>query len=344
MNILVTGGAGYIGAHIVVELLAAGHETIVLDDLSNATPAAIAALRRVADRDIPFAQADVRDADALDRVFAENAIDAVIHLAARKAVGESVAAPLLYYGNNVGGTVCLADRMAAHGVKTLVFSSSATVYGDAAAMPITEDAATAPANPYGRTKLIAEQILADVQSSDPEWRISILRYFNPAGAHPSGDIGEDAGDAPNNLLPYIGQVATGRRERLRIFGSDYPTPDGTGVRDYLHVVDLARGHVDALAYLERNPGLRIHNLGTGRGYSVLDVLRAFEKASGLAIPCEIAARRPGDIAVSYTDPARAAAELGWRAQRDLDRMCADLWRWLRRHPNGYAAQPPTDAN
>ena len=337
MKILATGGAGYIGAHIVVELLAAGHEAVVLDNFSNAAPAAIAALRRVAGRDIPFVQADVRDAAALDRIFAGHGIDAVIHLAALKAVGESVDQPLLYYDNNVAGTVCLAERMAAHGVKTLVFSSSATVYGAAARMPIAEDAPTAPTNPYGHTKLFIEQVLADVQASDPDWRISILRYFNPAGAHPSGDIGEDAGDAPNNLLPYIGQVATGRRDRLRIFGNDYPTPDGTGVRDYLHIVDLARGHVDALAYLERNPGLRIHNLGTGRGYSVLEVLRAFEQASGLTIPHEIAPRREGDIAVSYTDPARAAAELGWRAQFGLDRMCMDLWRWLQRHPNGYAA-------
>lgn len=335
MNVLVTGGAGYIGSHTAVELLAVGHEVMLLDDFSNSSPAAVDAIRALANRPVGFVEADVGDEEAIDRVFAEGAFDAVVHFAAHKAVGESVAEPLRYYRNNVAGTACLVQCMAEHGVKTIVFSSSATVYGEPVQVPITEDHPTQPANPYGRTKRMVEQLLTDFAAADPSWRISILRYFNPIGAHPSGVIGEDPGDAPNNLLPYIGQVAVGRRERLLVFGDDYPTPDGTGIRDYLHVVDLARGHARALDYLAAAPGLAIHNLGTGRGYSVFEVLRAFEAASGLSIPHEVVARRPGDIAVSYADPSRAHAELGWHARYGLGRMCEDTWRWLKANPGGY---------
>ncbi len=335
MKVLVTGGAGYIGSHTAIELLAAGHEVMLLDDFSNSSPAAVDAVRALANRPVGFIEADVGNGAGLDRVFAAGAFDAVVHFAAHKAVGESVAEPLRYYRNNVAGTACLLECMAAHGVTTIVFSSSATVYGEPQRVPITEDHPAQPTNPYGRTKRMVEQLLIDSAAADPSWRISILRYFNPIGAHRSGLIGEDPGDAPNNLLPYIGQVAVGRRDRLLVFGDDYPTPDGTGVRDYLHVADLARGHVKALDYLAASPGLAIHNLGTGRGYSVFEVLRAFETASGRNIPYEVVARRPGDIAVSYADASRAHAELGWRATHGLKRMCEDAWRWLKANPGGY---------
>ena len=330
-----TGGAGYIGSHTAIELLAAGHDVVVLDNLSNGTRAAVEAIGRVANRDVPVVEGDIRDPVCLDRTFAEYRFDAVLHFAALKAVGESVAEPLRYYQNNVAGTACLVARMAAHGVKTMVFSSSAAVYGDPGAMPIDEDCSPHPKSPYARTKLIVEGLLHDIHAADPDWRISILRYFNAVGAHPSGEIGEDPAGVPMNLLPYVAQVAVGRRELLSVFGNDYPTPDGTGVRDYLHVVDLARGHVNALDYLAARTGVAVHNLGTGRGHTVFEVVRAFEAASGREIPYRIAPKRPGDVVVSCADPGKAGDELGWTAQYDLRRMCEDLWRWQTTHPHGF---------
>ena len=335
MKVLVTGGAGYIGSHAVIDLMAAGHDVTVLDNLSNSSPGALVAMRRIAGRDVPFIEGDIRNAAVLDAAFEGGDFDAVVHFAALKAVSESVGDPLRYYQNNVGGTACLLDRMARHRVTTIVFSSSATVYGEPERMPITEDFPTAPVNPYGRTKLTIEQLLADIHAADPDWRISILRYFNPVGAHPSGEIGEDPTGTPDNLLPYIGQVAVGRRERLEVFGNDYATPDGTCIRDYVHVVDIARGHVQALDFLTPQPRLAIHNLGTGRGCSVLEVVRAFENASRSPLPFRFAARRPGDIPISYADPTRAQTELGWTAGYDLDRMCEDHWRWQSKHPHGF---------
>jgi UDP-glucose 4-epimerase len=282
-----------------------------------------------------FHQVDVRDQTALARVFSVAPVDAVIHFAALKAVGESVAQPLRYYQNNITGTLGLTEVMAEFGVKRLVFSSSATVYGDPAAVPIREDAPTGPTNPYGQTKWMSEQILADLVRADPSWRIALLRYFNPVGAHPSGRIGEDPNGLPNNLMPYVSQVAVGRRPRLRVFGGDYPTPDGTGVRDYIHVVDLAAGHLKAMDYLARNPGLLTANLGTGCGYSVLDVVRAFEAASGRAVPYDIVERRPGDIAECWADPGLAGRLLGWKAERDMATMCQDAWRWQVNNPTGF---------
>ena len=335
MNVLVTGGAGYIGSHTVVELLAAGYDVSILDNFSNASPAALEAVRRIAGRDVALVQADIGDVKALDAVFHATRFDAVIHFAALKAVGESVAEPLRYYRNNVSATATLLDRMAAHDVKTIVFSSSAAVYGEPQANPIPEDAPTAPASPYGRSKLMVETMLRDLHAADPSWRISILRYFNAVSAHPSGVLGEDPVGTPANLLPYVAQVATEQGAVLPVFGDDYPTPDGTGVRDYLHVADLARGHVRALKYLAAGPRLAVHNLGTGRGSSVLEVLRAFESASGQSIRRRIVARRPGDIATCIADPARAKAELGWQAQHDLADCCRDLWRWRRKHSSGF---------
>ena len=337
MNLLITGGAGYVGGHTALHLIANGHRVTLLDNLSNSSAGAVAAIRRVAGQAVPFERGDLRDGAFLDGVLEAGRFDAVIHFAALKAVSESVAKPLLYYENNVTGATRLLARMAAHGVYTIVFSSSATVYGNPAKTPITEDFPTAPANPYGRTKLAVEQLLRDVYAADaqPRWRISILRYFNPIGAHPSGEVGESPRGVPSNLLPYLAQVAVGQRERLQVFGGDYPTPDGTCIRDYIHVMDLAAGHARALEHLRARPRLAIHNLGTGRGHSVLEVVRAFEQASGRPIPHRVVARRPGDIPVSYADPGRAREELGWRAERNLAHMCEDVWRWQAAHPRGH---------
>lgn len=334
-SILVTGGAGYIGSHTVVELLAAGHEVTVIDNFCNSSPAVPERIERITGRKPVFVRADVRDRAALQSLFEARRYDAVIHFAGLKAVGESVAEPLRYYDNNVGGSLTLFEAMARAGVKTVVFSSSATVYGDPDSVPIREDAPVAPTNPYGRSKLMVEDILRETAAADAGWRVALLRYFNPVGAHVSGLIGEDPNGEPNNLMPYISQVAVGRRECLSVWGDDYPTPDGTGVRDYIHVVDLARGHLAALEHMPASGVLTV-NLGTGRGYSVLEVLRAFERASGRPVPYRIAARRPGDVAVCYADPALAAAKLGWRAEYDIDRMCADTWRWQSLNPQGYA--------
>ncbi|MYN05038.1 UDP-glucose 4-epimerase GalE [Pseudoduganella sp. DS3] len=327
MKILVTGGLGYIGSHTVVELMAAGHEVVVVDNLSNADISVRQRVQRITGRDFLFQQADIRNRDAMQALFAIHKVDAVIHFAGLKAVGESVAQPLRYYDNNVGGSVVLFECMAEAGVKTLVFSSSATVYGDPASVPITEDFPLSATNPYGHSKLMIEDILRDTAKADPGWRIALLRYFNPVGAHESGMIGEEPSGIPNNLLPYVAQVAVGRREFLNVFGGDYPTPDGTGVRDYIHVVDLAQGHVKTLDKLATASGLFTYNLGTGRGNSVLEMVRAFEAASGKPVPYKIVARRPGDIAACYADPTLAERELGWKARYDVARMCADAWRW-----------------
>ena len=334
MKVLVTGGAGYIGSHTVLELLEAGHEAVVLDNFSNSSPRAVRALGALANRDIPFVEGDVRDGDLLDGVFGGGNFDAVIHFAALKAVGESVTEPLRYFVNNVTGTAGLLEAMTTHGVRTLVFSSSATVYAPSSAA-LTEESPAAPASPYGRTKHLGEELLRDLHVADRAWRISCLRYFNAVGAHRSRLIGEDPIGVPRNLLPYIAQVAVGRRERLEVFGDDYPTPDGTCIRDYLHVADLARAHVLALDYLGREGGYAVHNLGTGRGRSVLEAVRAFEQASGRSVPYRVASRRPGDVPFLCADPSRARDELGWTAQWDLDRICADLWRWQSSHPNGF---------
>ncbi|MCK6386869.1 MAG: UDP-glucose 4-epimerase GalE [Zoogloea sp.] len=335
-TILVTGGAGYIGSHTCVELLAAGYEVLVVDNFSNSKPEALRRVEEIAGRKLgAFYRADIRDKAALREVFKAHAIDAVIHFAALKAVGESVAKPLMYYDNNIAGTVALAEVMAEAGVKSLVFSSSATVYGDPASVPIREDFPTGPTNPYGRTKWMMEFVLSDLAAADPEWRVALLRYFNPVGAHASGRIGEDPNGLPNNLMPYVSQVAVGRLPQLRVFGGDYPTPDGTGVRDYIHVVDLAVGHVAAVRRLTERPGVLTVNLGTGRGYSVIEVVKAFEKASGRPVPFEIVARRPGDVAQCYAEPGLAERELGWRAERGIDEMCADAWRWQSSNPEGY---------
>ncbi|SHH14349.1 UDP-glucose 4-epimerase GalE [Massilia sp. CF038] len=327
MKILVTGGLGYIGSHTCVELLAAGHEPIALDNLSNTTRAVQQRVEQISGKTLPFIEADIRDRAALDAAFAAHKFDAVIHFAGLKAVGESVSQPLRYYDNNVTGSVQLFEAMAAANVKTLVFSSSATVYGDPASVPIRENFPLSATNAYGRSKLFIEEILRDLAVADPSWRIALLRYFNPVGAHESGLIGEEPNGIPNNLLPYIAQVAEGRRANLSVFGGDYPTPDGTGVRDYIHVVDLAIGHVKTLTKLATGPGVVTYNLGTGRGNSVLEMVRAFESASGKAVPFQIVARRPGDIASCYADPALAQSELGWKAERDVAQMCADSWRW-----------------
>ena len=334
-HLLVTGGAGFVGSHTCVELLNTGHSIVVLDNLSNSSTKSLDAVRRITNRPLDFVEGDLRDAACLERLFAANCFDAVIHFGGLKAVGESVAKPLLYYENNVMGTVHLINAMKAHSVKTLVFSSSATVYGNPARVPATEDLPTSATNPYGRSKLVIEEMLRDVYASDPEWRISLLRYFNPVGAHASGELGEDPRGTPNNLLPYIAQVAVGHLPHLRVFGNDYATPDGTGVRDYIHVVDLARGHIAALKFLSDRPKLAVHNLGTGRGSSVLEALRAFEEASGRAIPFRVVERRPGDIAECYADTTKAHRELGWSAEYDLDDMCRDAWKWQSRHPNGF---------
>jgi len=335
-RILLTGATGFIGSHTWLSLLAAGFEVVGVDDFSNSSPEVLTRLRTLAGAEPAFVRADVRDAPAMRSVFARERIDAVVHFAAFKAVGESSAKPLAYYANNIGGLLTLAQTMAEHDCKTLVFSSSATVYGKPESLPIREDAALSATNPYGATKLMGENILRDVAQADPAWSIAWLRYFNPVGAHESGLIGEDPRGIPNNLMPYVTQVAVGKRERLQIFGNDYATPDGTGVRDYIHVLDVAAGHVDALHYLLDARQSVTANLGTGRGHSVLEVVRAFERASGASVPCEFVARRPGDVDASYADATRAHTLLGWRATRDLDTMCADSWRWQRMNPNGLA--------
>lgn len=335
--ILVTGGAGYIGSHACVEILAAGHDVVVLDNLRNSAPEAIDRVSRIAGRALGFVRADIRDQDALDEVFTKHPITAVMHFAGLKAVGESVARPLDYYDNNVVGSLRLLQAMSRHRVREIVFSSSATVYGEPSEMPIREDAPFNAANPYGRTKVMIEEILRDVAVGEDAWRVAVLRYFNPVGAHASGLIGEDPKGPPNNLMPYISQVAVGRREFLAVWGNDYPTPDGTGVRDYIHVVDLARGHVAALEKLRGVEGVVTYNLGTGCGHSVLEVVRAFEQASGRTIPYRIAARRPGDIPTCYADPRKAETELRWSAQKGLLDMCRDSWRWQSNNPEGYAA-------
>ncbi len=333
---LVTGGAGYIGSHTCVELLAAGREVVVVDDLSNASPEALRRVEALGGRALKaFVRGDVRDRALMARVFAEHVVDAVIHFAAKKAVGESVAQPLAYYDNNLQGLIGVLQAMDAAGCRRMVFSSSATVYGDPASVPIDEGFPTTATNPYGWTKLMGEQILRDLGKADARWNIVLLRYFNPVGAHPSGRIGEDPDGLPNNLMPYVSQVAVGRLPRLRVFGDDYPTPDGTGVRDYIHVVDLALGHVRALERIEALTGVSTLNLGTGRGYSVLEMVKAFEAASGREVPYEIVERRPGDVAACWADPARARELLGWTAVRDLQAMCEDAWRWQRLNPRGY---------
>ncbi len=334
-SILVTGGCGYIGSHTCVELLRTGYAVTILDNLCNSKSEVVERLERISGRRPDLLVGDIRDATLLQGVFADQAFSAVIHFAGLKAVGESVAQPLSYYDNNVSGTLCLLQAMRQSAVKTLVFSSSATVYGDPASVPINEGFSLGASNPYGRSKLMIEEVLADLAASESGWNIACLRYFNPAGAHHSGLIGEDPNGIPNNLMPYIAQVAGGRRERLAVFGKDYPTPDGTGVRDYIHVVDLARGHLAALDYFARNSGMLTVNLGTGRGYSVLEMIAAFERASGRQIPFDIAARRPGDIASCYADPALAKQLLGWQATHDINDMCADAWRWQTMNPAGY---------
>jgi UDP-glucose 4-epimerase len=331
-KIFVTGGAGYIGSHTVLELLEAGYEVRVYDNLSNASEEALHRVEELTGKSLEFVEGDIRDRAALDAAL--EGMEAVIHFAGLKAVGESVEKPLAYYDNNVAGTVTLLEAMAARGIRRIVFSSSATVYGDPEFLPLTEEHPLRATNPYGRTKLMIEEILRDLYLSDPEWSIAILRYFNPVGAHPSGRIGEDPEGIPNNLMPFVTQVAVGRRERLSVFGGDYETVDGTGVRDYIHVVDLARGHLAALKILEA-PGCEAINLGTGRGYSVLEVVRAFEEASGRPIPHEIVARRSGDIAACYAEPSKAKRLLGWEARYDLARMCEDSWRWQSMNPKGY---------
>ncbi len=339
--ILVTGGAGYIGSHTVVALGTAGYYPIIVDNLSNSKPSILERMEIITGNRPRFFKADLRDRAALDAIFREYQIAAVIHFAGLKAVGESIATPLRYYENNIESTLSLCSVMAARGVKQLIFSSSATVYGDPAFVPVREDFPLAPTNPYGRSKLMIEQILLDLHAANPSWRIALLRYFNPVGAHESGLIGEDSRGIRNNLMPCISQVAVGRRECLNIFGNDYPTPDGTGVRDYIHVMDLAGGHVAALQHIMTttssclSPTPMIINLGTGQGHSVLELVRAFEKVSFKTIPYRITDRRPGDIAVCYADPTLAANLLGWKAQRSLDEICTDTWRWQSRNPDGY---------
>ena len=334
--IFVTGGAGYIGSHTCVELLNAGHKVTVFDNFSNSQPEALVRVEQITGKKIAVFQGDIRDKSALLSALHQSKATSVIHFAGLKAVGESVAQPLTYYDNNVVGTVRLLEAMAACDVKTLVFSSSATVYGDPQHLPLTEDHPLSATNPYGKTKLVIEDMLRDLYRSDATWRINILRYFNPVGAHASGLIGEDPRGVPNNLLPYVAQVAVGRREFLNVWGDDYSTPDGTGVRDYIHVVDLAQGHLKALERLQQGPQCQAINLGTGVGYSVLEMVRAFEQASGRKVPYQVAPRRTGDVAACYADPAHALTLLGWHAERGLDTMCEDTWRWQHNNPNGYA--------
>ena len=336
MKILVTGGAGFIGSHTVVELQNAGHEPVVLDNLYNASEKVIGRIEAITGKTVPFYKADIRDEQALNEVFDKEQPEAVIHFAGLKAVGESVRKPWEYYENNIGGTLTLLKVMKAHGCKNIIFSSSATVYGDPAFVPITEECPKGTCtNPYGWTKWMQEQILTDLHTADPEWNVILLRYFNPIGAHASGTMGENPNGIPNNLMPYITQVAVGKLEKLHVFGNDYDTPDGTGVRDYIHVVDLAKGHVCALKKLAPGSGVNIYNLGTGHGYSVLDIVKNFEAATGITIPYVIDGRRAGDIATCYCSAAKAKEELGWEAQFGIRQMCEDSWRWQKNNPNGY---------
>lgn len=336
MAILVTGGSGFIGSHTVVELLETGRDVVVIDNLSNSSLTALKRVEEITGKPVVFYQADIRDREALEKVFAKEKIECCIHFAGLKAVGESVEKPWEYYDNNITGTLTLIDVMKKHKVKNIIFSSSSTVYGDPDSVPVTEESPLKKCtNPYGSTKFMLEQILTDIQTADPEWNVVLLRYFNPIGAHKSGRIGEDPNGIPNNLMPYITQVAVGKRERLGVFGDDYDTPDGTGVRDYIHVVDLAKGHVKALKKIEEKAGLCIYNLGTGQGYSVLDVVKNFEEASGVKIPYEILPRRAGDIAANYADASKAQRELGWKAEYTLKDMCADSWNWQKNNPDGY---------
>ncbi len=334
MAILVTGGAGFIGSHTVVELLARDKDVIIVDNFSNSKPEVLKRIKTISGKDVKFYEVDLLNKEALDQVFAENQIDSVVHFAGLKAVGESVSMPLEYYHNNITGTLILCDVMRKHGCKKIVFSSSATVYGMNNTVPFVEDMPTSATNPYGYTKVMLEQILTDLTVADPEWSVVLLRYFNPIGAHESGLIGEDPNGIPNNLLPYVAQVAIGRRPQLSVYGDDYDTHDGTGVRDYIHVVDLALGHLDALTYADSHKGVEIINLGTGNGSSVLDVVHAFEKACGHAIPYVIAPRRPGDIATCYADASKAKKLLGWEAARDMDQMCRDMWNFTVKNPQG----------
>ena len=336
MKLLVTGGTGYIGSHTIVELLNSGHEVVAFDNFYNSKPEVLNRIKAITGKDIVFYEADMLDKQALNKIFDENKIDAVIHFAGLKAVGESCAKPILYYHNNICGTLNLVDVMEAHGVRNIVFSSSATVYGDSKVVPVKEDFPTgAVTNPYGQTKYMQELILNDLYKANNDWTITLLRYFNPVGAHESGLIGEDPQNIPNNLTPYISQVAIGKLPKLRVFGDDYNTPDGTGVRDYIHVVDLAIGHVKAIETNKDNKGVFVYNLGTGVGYSVLDVVKAFEKASGVTINYEIVERRPGDVASLYADTEKAKKELGFVAQKGIDEMCKDAWNWQSKNPNGF---------
>ena len=336
MAILVTGGTGYIGSHTVVELQNNGYDVVVLDNLSNSSKKSLDRVKAITGKDVKFYEGDIRDRKILEKIFDNEKIDSCIHFAGLKAVGESVEKPWEYYDNNITGTLTLVDEMRKHGVKNIIFSSSATVYGDPAQIPITEECPKGQCtNPYGWTKSMLEQILSDMQKADNEWNVVLLRYFNPIGAHQSGTMGENPNGIPNNLMPYITQVAVGKREELGVFGNDYDTPDGTGVRDYIHVVDLADGHVKALKKIEEKAGLCIYNLGTGTGYSVLDIVKNFEEANDLKIPYSIKPRRAGDIATCYADPAKAKKELGWEAKYGIKEMCADSWRWQKNNPNGY---------
>ena len=332
MSVLVTGGAGYIGSHTVVELLNSGKEVVILDNFSNSKPQVLEQIRKITGKDFKFYELDLRDKEGLNKVFEENKdITAVVHFAGLKAVGESVAKPIEYYDNNIYGTLVLLEVMKSHNVKKIIFSSSATVYGDPKEVPIKEDFPLSATNPYGQTKLMIEQILNDVYVSDNEWSVILLRYFNPIGAHESGLIGENPNGIPNNLMPYINQVALGKLDHLNVFGNDYPTPDGTGVRDYIHVVDLAKGHLKALKRAEKITGVEAYNLGTGKGYSVLDIVKNFEKATGQKIKYEITPRRPGDIAECYADPSKAEKYLGWKAEKDLEQMCKDAWNFTKKN-------------
>lgn len=335
-RILVTGGAGFIGSHTIVELQKAGYEVVAVDNLDNSSKTSLERVQKITGLPVAFYQVDIRDRAGLDRILTEHPCDACIHFAGLKAVGESVEKPWEYYENNIGGTLTLLDVLRRHSCKNIIFSSSATVYGDPAEIPITEKCPKGQCtNPYGWTKSMLEQIMMDMQKADPEWNIVLLRYFNPIGAHSSGTIGEDPNGIPNNLMPYITQVAIGKRKELGVFGNDYDTHDGTGVRDYIHVVDLARGHVCALKAIDRRCGLAIYNLGTGHGYSVLDVVKAFEKANGVKVPYSIKPRRAGDIATCYSDPSKAERELGWKAEYGIEEMCRDSWHWQCQNPNGY---------
>ena len=335
MSILVTGGAGYIGSHTCIELLEAGYQVVVVDNLCNSSKKSLERVQEITGKELTFYQDDLLDSEALDAIFQRESIDAVIHFAGLKAVGESVQKPLEYYHNNLTGTFILLEKMKKYQVKNFVFSSSATVYGSPKSVPIREDFPLHVTNPYGRTKLSLEEVLTDVHTADPAFNVILLRYFNPIGAHRSGRIGENPKGIPNNLLPYITQVAIGKLPKINVFGDDYDTPDGTGVRDYIHVVDLAKGHVKAIEKLKENPGVEIYNLGTGIGYSVLDIIHNFEKACGRKLPYEVTARRPGDIAECYADCSKAKKELGWEAQYTLKDMCEDSWRWQKNNPNGY---------